>query len=158
MEPRYVIASSDKCRRAYFCLIKHYSALFTRTGEPVVPSVETVGLLSLEGTTLKGFFDLNVRREEAAKKYLRLFCDNRLDAILMPVAAHTAVPWDKWAGATYTGLWNYLDYPAIVLPVDKVRETDLADDVGNAKYGPDDANVYRLCMYNHTTPALNRTL
>jgi len=129
-------------------LIKHYSELFNRTGEPTIPSLETIGLMSVEGTTLKGFFEMHARREEAAKKYLQLFCDNRIDAILMPVAAHTAVPWNKWANATYTGLWNYLDYPAIVIPVDNVRETDLADDITHAKYGPDDANLYKLCTYN----------
>ena len=95
---------------------------------------------------MKGFFDLNVRREEAAKKYLRLFDNNKIDAILMPVASHTAVPWNRWANATYTGLWNYLDHPAVVIPVDKVGEVDLADDVLHAKYGPEDADLYKLCM------------
>lgn len=126
--------------------------MFARTGEPPIGSLETIGLMSMQGTTLKGFLVLNVRRQEAAKRYLRLFCDNRLDAILMPVAPHTAVPWDKWATASYTGIWNYLDYPAIVLPVDKVRETDLADDVSNAKYGPDDASLYSLCMISPPVP------
>ena len=97
---------------------------------------------------MRGFFEMNARREEAAKKYLRLLCDNRIDAIMMPVAAHTAVPWDRWANATYTGLWNYLDYPAVVIPVDKVGEIDLADDVVHAKHGPEDANLYRLCKYD----------
>ncbi|KAI1615172.1 amidase [Exophiala viscosa] len=123
---------------------EHYSELFNRTGEPAIPSLDTIGLMSVEGTTLKGFFEMNARRQEAAKKYLQLFCDNRIDAILMPVAAHTAVPWDKWANATYTGLWNYLDYPAVVIPVDKVQDTDLADDVVHAKYGPGDAELYKL--------------
>ncbi|KIV86728.1 hypothetical protein PV11_02323 [Exophiala sideris] len=131
---------------------EHYSELFNRTGEPAIPSVGTIGLMSVEGTTLRGFFEMNARREEAAKKYLQLFCDNRIDAIMMPVAAHTAVPWDRWANATYTGLWNYLDYPAVVIPVDKVRETDLADDLGHAKHGPEDANLYKL----YTGPELYR--
>lgn len=98
------------------------------------------------GTTLKGFFDLNVRRAEAAKKYLSLFRDHDLDAILMPPAPHTAVPLDKWSTITYTGLWNYLDYPAVVIPVDRVRDNkDAADDVGNAQFGAEDARVYSLC-------------
>jgi amidase len=128
-------------------LMQHCSELFSRTGEPIVPSLEAVGLMSVEGTTLKGFFDLNVSREEAARQYLRLFCDNSIDAILMPVAPHTALPWDKWASATYTGIWNYLDYPAIAIPVDKVRGIDLADDIGQAKHGPEDVKTYELCMY-----------
>lgn len=110
-----------------------------------MPSLRALGLLSRPKTTLEGFFDLNVRREEAAKTYLHLFCDNNLDAILMPPAPHTALPLDTWTNATYTGLWNYLDYPAVVIPVDVVTDSDSKDDPSNAKYGPDDDELYRLC-------------
>jgi amidase len=122
-----------------------YTELFARTSEPVIPSLEAFGLLSAPGTDLHGFFDLNVRRQAAAREYLEIFRNNNLDAILMPPGPHTAVPHDKWLVASYTGIWNYLDYPAVVLPVDKVRATDLADDLGNAKYGAEDARVYSLC-------------
>jgi amidase len=126
---------------------KYYIEQFARTGEPEVPSLKAMGLLSMKGTTLRGYFDLNVRRAEAAKTYLRLFCDNSIDAILMPPAPHTALPWNTWTTATYTGLWNYLDYPAVVIPVDKVRESDLADDLSNAKNGSEDARLYSLCKH-----------
>ena len=102
----------------------------------------------MPGTTLQGFFELNHRRAKAAKNYLKLFRDNDIDAILMPPAPHTAVPLNCWTKAAYTSLWNYLDYPAIAIPVDKVRDFDYADDVGNAKFGPDDEELYRLCRYN----------
>jgi amidase len=125
---------------------KHYYELFSRTGEPVIPSLERLGLLSLPATTLQGFFDLNVSRAQAAKTYLKLFLDNEIDAIMMPPAAHTAVSLDTWDTGSYTGLWNYLDYPAIVLPVGTVQESDSADDSCNAKYGPEDSRVYSLCM------------
>lgn len=59
----------------------------------------------------------------------------------MPPAPHAAVPLDTWSTITYTGLWNYLDYPAIEIPVDKVQESDSADDPSNAKYGADDASL-----------------
>ncbi|PVH85544.1 putative fatty-acid amide hydrolase [Cadophora sp. DSE1049] len=123
----------------------HYLEQFARTNEPVIPSLEASGLLSVPGTTLQGFFDLNVRRADAAKQYLKLLRDNDLDAILMPPAPHTAVPLDTWSSITYTGLWNYLDYPAIVLPVDEVRDIDVVDDLNNAKFGSDDAKLYGLC-------------
>ncbi|KAL6874716.1 amidase [Trichoderma novae-zelandiae] len=131
---------------SYFTLPgnEHYLEQFGRTGEPMVPSLATIGLLSQPTSTLQGFFDLNVRRAEAAKTYLRLFLDNGLDAILMPAAPHTALPLDSWTNATYTGLWNYLDYPAAVIPVDVVTESDFVDDPNNAKYGPSDAEIYRL--------------
>ncbi|KAK8075590.1 amidase, partial [Apiospora hydei] len=123
----------------------YYFEQFGRTGEPLVPSLQALESLLLQpGTTLKGFFDLNVRRGEAAKTYLSLFRDNGLDAILMAPAPHTAVPLDKWSTITYTGLWNYLDYPAIVIPVDHVRKEDAADAVSNAKFGTEDARVYSL--------------
>jgi len=112
----------------------------------VIPSLEVAGLLSATGTDLRGFFDLNVRRQSAARDYLQLFRSNDIDAILMPPAPHTAVPLDKWSTASYTGLWNYLDYPAVVIPVDIVRDCDLADGLDHAKYGSEDANLYSLCM------------
>ncbi|KUL88173.1 hypothetical protein ZTR_04082 [Talaromyces verruculosus] len=131
---------------SYFALLgsDYYHAQFARTGEPVIPSLQNVGLLSVPGTDLKGFFDLNVRRAEAAKNYLKLFRDNEIDVILMPPAAHTAVPLDHWTKAAYTCLWNYLDYPAIVVPTDHVRDTDSADDLSNAKFGPEDEKLYSL--------------
>ncbi|KAF1852016.1 amidase [Cucurbitaria berberidis CBS 394.84] len=130
----------------YFTLLgaENYSELFARTGEPEVPSLKALGLLSMTGTNLRGFFDLNVRRQAAARQYLQLFRSTGIDAILMPPAPHTALPLDKWTTASYTGLWNYLDYPAVVIPVDTVRESDLADDVSNAVYGAEDARMYSL--------------
>ncbi|KAJ4304626.1 hypothetical protein N0V90_000152 [Kalmusia sp. IMI 367209] len=133
----------------YFTLLgnQNYYDLFARTGEPEVPSLKALSLLSMKGTDLRGFFDLNVRRQAAARNYLDLFRSNNIDAILMPPAPHTALPLDTWTTITYTGLWNYLDYPAVVIPVDTVCESDLADDLSNAKYGAEDARMYSLCMY-----------
>lgn len=110
-----------------------------------MPSLQATGLLSLPGTDLRGFFELNARRQAASREYLKLFRDHEIDAIMMPPAAHTALPHDKWAGASYTGLWNYLDYPAVVIPVDKVSDLDVADDLSKAKYGSDDEGLYSLC-------------
>ncbi|KAJ8058795.1 hypothetical protein OCU04_011783 [Sclerotinia nivalis] len=122
----------------------YYYEQFRRTGEPPIPSLTATGLLTVPGTTLQGLFDLNHRRAEAAKTYLELFRDNNLDVILMPPAPHTAVPLDCWTKAAYTSLWNYLDYPAIVIPVDQVQDMDFADDLSNAKFGPDDEQLYSL--------------
>lgn len=126
---------------------KYVLEQITRTGEPLIPSLEAIGisLLSFPASSLQGLFDLNVRRAKAAKTYRDLFRDNNLDAILMPPAPYTAVPLDTWSTASYTGLWNYLDYPAAVIPVDQVRQEDHADDVSNAKFGEEDAMVYGLC-------------
>lgn|SRR5687768_12447960 len=119
-----------------------------RTEEPVIPSLQAIGLLSApRKTQLQDLLDLNVRRAEAAQLYLKLFHDNNIDVILMPPAPHTAVPLDRWAKAAYTCLWNYLDYPAVVIPVGQVQDTDVADSLSNAKFGPDDEELYKLCKY-----------
>lgn len=111
----------------------------------MIPSLENIGLLSVPGTDLKGFFDLNVRRARAAENYLKLYRENEIDVILMPPAAHTAVALDHWTKAAYTSLWNYLDYPAIVIPTDHVRDTDFADELSNAQFGSEDEKLYKLC-------------
>ena len=97
----------------------------------------------MESSNLLGLFELNVRRQAAARSYQQIFRNNILDAILMPTAPHTALPHDQWTSASYTGLWNYLDYPAIVIPVDVVQPSDLADDINT--YSADDARLYSLC-------------
>lgn len=89
-----------------------------------------------------------MHRAAAAKQYQRLFLDYGIDAILMPPAPHTAVPLDHWTTASYTGLWNYLDFPAVVIPVDDVAASDALDKTITAKYGPEDAKVYSLCTYS----------
>ncbi|RDI87977.1 hypothetical protein Vi05172_g2086 [Venturia inaequalis] len=119
-----------------------YLSKFAQTGEPVIPSLANMGLLTLQGTDLKGFFALNARRAQAAQIYHHFFLSNNLDAIMMPPAPHTAVPLDTWASASYTGLWNYLDYPATVIPVDTVRESDIVDDVSHAQFGAEDEKFY----------------
>ncbi|KAI5461033.1 putative fatty-acid amide hydrolase [Mariannaea sp. PMI_226] len=131
---------------SYFSLLgsDHYYEQFARTGEPVIPSLKAIGLLSAPATTLKGFFDLNVRRAEAARTYLNLFLDNEIDVIVMPPMPHTTLPMDRGTKLAYTSLWNYLDYPAIVIPVDHVQDTDRADDLNYAKFGPLDKEVYSL--------------
>ncbi|ETS73842.1 hypothetical protein PFICI_14788 [Pestalotiopsis fici W106-1] len=131
---------------AYMMLLgnNYYQEQFARTGEPVIPSLKATGLLSVPGTTLEGFFNLNDRRSKAAKAYLKLFCDNQIDAIIMPPSQHTALPLDCWKTATYTSLWNYLDFPAVVIPVDEVADIDHADDLTRAEFGAEDKEMYSL--------------
>ncbi|KAI1264956.1 putative fatty-acid amide hydrolase [Xylariaceae sp. FL1019] len=122
----------------------YYREQFGRTGEPLIPSLEICGLLSVPGTTLEGYFDLNHRRAQAMETYRELFGRNHLDVVLMPPAPHTAVPLDKWNKPYYTCLANYFDQPAIVLPVGEVQDTDVTDSLTNAKFGPIDEQVYSL--------------
>lgn len=124
---------------------QNYLTLFALTSEPLIPSLRAIGLSSLQANNLDGLFSLNVRRQAAARTFHHLFRSNDLDAILMPPAPHTALPLDTWTSASYTGLWNYLDYPAVVIPVGTVSPYDVVDDVAKARYGDDDERLYKLC-------------
>jgi hypothetical protein len=46
-----------------------------------------------------------------------------------------------------TGLWNYLDYPAAIVPVGKVLVTDVATQPAEeiARFGQKDIDMYRSC-------------
>jgi amidase len=49
-------------------------------------------------------------------QFRKLFADNLLDAIIMPVAHATAAPHDKYGIPAYTVLANVIDFPAATLP------------------------------------------
>jgi amidase len=68
----------------------------------------------------------------------------------MPPAPYTAVPLDSWSTASYTAIFNLLDYPAFVIPVGTVDSLDIRDSVANAKYGDDDAELYKKCKNTRT--------
>jgi amidase len=48
-----------------------------------------------------------------------------LDVIICPPAPHPPAPIDRWNTVNYTSSWNLLDYPAGILPVRPVKESDL---------------------------------
>ncbi len=77
--------------------------------------------------------------------YNEIWKAHKLDAIMLPPAPFTAVPHDEWGPINYTVPWNYLDYPACVIPVGHVSAEDVRD--GNAKYGAEDVAVYDLCKF-----------
>jgi amidase len=121
--------------------------MINQTGEPVIPSVTKLNLLT-PGPALPmlHYFALNAKRHEIAKHYAsEIWAKNELEAIIMPPAPYTAVPHDEWATATYTVIWNLLDYPAFLIPVGEVEEGDVVDE--NVKYGEGDEAVYKLCKF-----------
>jgi amidase len=122
--------------------------LIHSTGEPLIPSVEKLGLLDGKPKTMGEYFELNRKRQEIAKVYSKFWQDNNLDAIIMPPAPHTAVPENTWATATYTALWNLLDYPSVVLPVGTVNDTDKADGSEKELYNAFDEKLYKLCRFS----------
>ncbi|KAJ1322830.1 amidase [Microdochium nivale] len=155
---------TEVVRYLTLCGGQHYLDLFARTEEPVVPSLANTGILSAPATTdISVLWTMNARRAEISEAYHDLFfpsssssssssgggSSGALDAILMPPAPHTALPHDRWSRPAYTCIWNYVDYAALVIPVDKVRVdgggSDGVDAAGDgAKYGKADREVYEL--------------
>jgi amidase len=91
--------------------------------------------------SLHDLFAWNVARENAETAYRNLWLENKLDAILTPLASYTAPPIDCWS-AVGLALWNLVDYPSCILPVGKVEERDVVDHA--AKYGENDDKVYSI--------------
>ncbi|OJJ43734.1 hypothetical protein ASPZODRAFT_154254 [Penicilliopsis zonata CBS 506.65] len=95
-------------------------------GEPLIPHVEAL-VNRGKAISVYDYWQLNRRRNAAQKKYLdkwnttRSACGRPVDVLLAPTMPHTAVPHRhvRWVG--YTKIWNFFDYPAITLPIDKVR-------------------------------------
>ncbi|KAF4618352.1 hypothetical protein G7Y89_g14950 [Cudoniella acicularis] len=118
--------------------------IINSTGEPLIPSVGKLGLLAGSPKTMGEYFTLNEKRHEMCKIYSKLWSEHQLDAIIMPPAPHTAVPEDQWATASYTAIWNLLDYPSFVLPIGKVEKDDIADQNKGQLYNKSDREVYKL--------------
>ncbi|KAK3725527.1 hypothetical protein LTR37_000497 [Vermiconidia calcicola] len=55
--------------------------------------------------------------------------DRTLDVIVCPAAPHPVAPIDGWNSAHYTGLFNWLDYPAGIIPIRTIGEGDMQGEV-----------------------------
>ncbi|KAF3771320.1 amidase [Cryphonectria parasitica EP155] len=69
---------------------------------------------------------LHVKRAEMQEAWRRVWVGRRLDAVVGPGAQSTAVEHDQYGAAPYTGLWNFLDYPACVLPFGRATKAHLS--------------------------------
>ncbi|PTU19574.1 hypothetical protein P175DRAFT_0510812 [Aspergillus ochraceoroseus IBT 24754] len=116
--------------------------VLAQTGEPLVPSAAI--LVQKDGTaqTLGELAQSRELRAQHQERYRLLWNATQIDALIMPPASHTAVPHDTWRAITYTALWNYLDNPSAVMPVDRVNGGDVADH--GANYGEMDRAYYAL--------------
>ncbi|TVY87409.1 putative amidase [Lachnellula willkommii] len=124
-------------------MLAYLMDLINSTGEPLIPSVEKLGLLAGSPKTMGEYFELNRKRQEIALVYSKFWVENDLDVLIMPPAPHTAVPENTWAFPSYTAIWNLLDYPSIVLPTGAVNETDIVDGTENF-YSENDKEIYKL--------------
>lgn len=93
------------------------------------------------------YWQLNQQKLAAQKRYLDLWNSTKspqtgkpIDILLTPVMPHSAVPHRKCKWVGYTKVFNFVDYPAVVLPAGRVSK-DLdgaaAGNIGN--YAPRNA-------------------
>ncbi|KAH8803652.1 amidase [Xylogone sp. PMI_703] len=143
------LKESDRLCRALFSLdntkvpFQHIKA----SGEPFIRSVEkTLFIVDAKpkGYTLEELYDLNVARASYNERWNNVFVHNKLDVVLCPGAETTAVPHDTYGNAPYTGLWNVLNYPGVMIPflkADKSIDTeDLYPSGAKRKYNAADVN------------------
>ena len=104
-----------------------------------------MNLAGIPVATLDEYFAMKAVRGRIGAKYHKIWLDNGLDALIMPPASTTATPIDEWGPVTYTALWNFLDYPAMILPTGTVQPGDEAESIDNASYGDADRKNYSLC-------------
>lgn len=108
-------------------------------GEPFIPHVEAL-VNRGKPISVYEYWQLNKRKVAAQKRYLdkwnavRSPSGKPVDFLLAPTMPHTPVPHRccRWVG--YTKIWNFLDYPAVTFPIDKVRADK--DRLPETKYKP----------------------
>lgn len=123
--------------------LQNFRKIISDSGEPLVPSVARIGLPTIPP---RGIEELEVfagLRLATRIAWNKIWQEGQFDAIMIPVAAHTAVPKDIWTVVNYTGLFSFLDYPACVIPVGVVSEQDVADKA--ASHGKLDEQLYSVC-------------
>ncbi|CAI7583127.1 unnamed protein product [Penicillium pancosmium] len=95
-------------------------------GEPYIPHVEAL-VNRGKPISVYEYWQLNKRKAAAHKKYLdkwnaaRSDSGKPVDILLSPTLPHTSLPHRKFRWVGYTKIWNFLDYPALTFPVDRVR-------------------------------------
>ncbi|CAG9986500.1 unnamed protein product [Clonostachys byssicola] len=100
-------------------------------GEPFIPHVERL-INSGAPISVHDYWALNRSKWELQQKYMEKWDSLRsqktgrvADVVILPPLPHTAVPHTacRWVG--YTKVWNFLDYPALVLPAGNVTQDDI---------------------------------
>lgn len=121
--------------------------LISSTDEPLVPSLK--GMTRRKPYTVEKLCALNAEREdiEIAMR-TALWSSGKVDAIILPMAAHPVPRHDQYGCVSYTSAFNLLDYPAGVIPVRRMTEADLKLEIsaGEEVLSRWDAANKKLCM------------
>lgn len=113
-------------------------------GEPFIPHVERL-INRGKAISVYEYWQLNRRKWDMQQAYIEKWRSIRspttgraVDILLMPPMPHSAVPHAgcRWVG--YTKVWNFLDYPALVIRGGKVSQEDLSEPWTYETRGPED--------------------
>ncbi|KAK2029137.1 amidase [Colletotrichum zoysiae] len=113
-------------------------------GEPFIAHVDKL-IKRGEAISVYEYWQLNKRKWELQQKYLEKWQSIRsaktgrnADVLLLPPMPHAAVPHGgcRWVG--YTKVWNFLDYPALVIPGGRVCQQDVQEPWDMAARGVED--------------------
>ncbi|KAH0429879.1 amidase [Colletotrichum camelliae] len=113
-------------------------------GEPFIPHVERL-INRGKAISVYEYWQLNRRKWDMQQAYMEKWRSIRspttgraVDILLIPPMPHSAVPHAgcRWVG--YTKVWNFLDYPALVIRGGKVSQEDLSEQWTHETRGPED--------------------
>ncbi|KAF3046345.1 hypothetical protein E8E12_003243 [Didymella heteroderae] len=97
-------------------------------GEPFIPHVEAL-VDRGKPISVYSYWQLNKQKVTAQKRYLDLWksttsakTGEEIDVLLAPVMPHTAVPHRKCRWVGYTKVFNFVDYPSVVIPAGQVSK------------------------------------
>lgn len=115
-------------------------------GEPYIPHVEAL-VNKGKPITVYSYWQLNKQKVAAQKRYLDLWKSTKstktgeeIDILLTPVMPHSAVPHRKCRWVGYTKIFNFIDYPAVVIPAGSVsKELDSEASATMSAYRPRNA-------------------
>ncbi|THV07614.1 general amidase [Dendrothele bispora CBS 962.96] len=116
-----------------------YQAVAMLTGEPIIASMvpeqhaalaENISYRGNETASAYQLWQIQKKKRDLREEYLRHWeatveitgTGRPVDAIISPIAPHTATPHGMNKNGNYTMVWNLLDYAALVIPVSKVDQ------------------------------------
>ncbi|KFY10600.1 hypothetical protein V492_04936 [Pseudogymnoascus sp. VKM F-4246] len=120
--------------------------LIEETKEPFIPWLEgKVGRKTAKNSEYVS--ELHAKRLEVMEKMLKVFKapdGRKIDAIILPVAPHPVPEIDRWNTVGYTSSFVLLDWPAGTVPIRKVNEKDLEEEVQGKSLGTLDDRTRKL--------------